>query len=161
LGRAPTLSGRTEIWADVLSIPVNRLVGAGYETFWLGPRLQEVWALCGEDINEAHDGYTEMLLNLGWIGVGLLGVLIVTGYRNATAALRSDPDIGGLMLAYLLAALIVGFTEAAFRMMYITWIFLLLAIMAASLVASSESTPEIDLHHAETFSWLEPSLPNL
>src|SRR5262249_5530965 len=40
LGRNPTLTGRTDIWHMVLSIPNNRLVGVGYESFWLGTRLE-------------------------------------------------------------------------------------------------------------------------
>lgn len=130
LGRDATFSGRTQIWSKLLSIPNDRLVGAGYESFWLGARLEKFWTMDGGwyyGINEAHSGYVEMLLNLGWIGVALLGILTVVGYRNAIAAWRRDPYTGGLGLALLLGALISAFTEAAFRMMYITWVAFLLA----------------------------------
>lgn len=130
LGRTPTVSGRTAIWAAVLSVPVSRWVGAGYETFWVGPRMREVAALCGADVNEAHDGYTEMLVNLGWIGVGLSGLLIVCGYRDVTRALRADAGLGSLRTAYLLNAVLTSFTEAAFRMMDPVWVFFLLAVLA-------------------------------
>jgi len=139
LGRDPSLTGRTEIWDVVLSIPDNRLVGAGYETFWVGSRLQQVWGPIGMDINEAHDGYIEMLLNLGWIGVALLGALIATGYRNVLGAYRRDLDIGSLRTAYLLATVITGFTEAAFRMMDPIWIFFLLATITLPV----DSAPQI------------------
>src|SRR6266436_3772180 len=43
LGRNPTLTGRTDIWHMVLNIPNNRLVGTGYESFWLGTRLEMGW----------------------------------------------------------------------------------------------------------------------
>jgi exopolysaccharide production protein ExoQ len=131
LGRTSALSGRTEIWAAVLSVPVNRLVGAGYESFWLGQRLQEVESVTGQNTNEAHDGYLEMYVNLGWVGVTLLGILIATGYRNVIDAWRHNPDIGGLRMAFFLGAVVTAFTEAAFRMMDLTWIFLLLASAAA------------------------------
>jgi O-antigen ligase len=133
LGRDPTLTGRTEIWKAILSVPVNRLVGAGYESFWLGPRLEQIFAHFPDMlITEAHNGYLEMLLNLGWIGVSLLAVIMISGYRAASAAFREDPDMGGLYLAWLVAAAIRGETEAAFRMLSNGWIFLLLAVMAAS-----------------------------
>jgi len=132
LGKDPTMSGRTVGWPIILSIPNNRLVGAGYESFWLGPRLQRLWdAFPGLPINEAHNGYIEMFLILGWIGVALLGVLIATGYRNVMGGYRRDPDIGSLRIAFFLAAIVSGFTEAVFKMMSPLWIVFLLASAGA------------------------------
>jgi len=146
LGRDPTVTGRTEIWKVVLSMPVSRLVGAGYESFWLGSRLQQIWAHFPEmQISEAHNGYIEIFLNLGWIGVLLLASIMVMGYRAVSAAFRRDPDVGGLYLAWLIAAVLRGLTEASFRMLSNSWIFLLLAVMAASLVTvPSEAWKEPD-----------------
>lgn len=128
LGRNPTLTGRTEVWPELIKLVKYRLVGVGYESFWLGPRLEKVWVITqGLRINEAHSGYVEMFITLGWIGLALMGVLIATGYRNVIAAYRSDPDAAGLRIAWFLAPLITGFTEAAFRMMGLTWIVFLLA----------------------------------
>jgi multisubunit Na+/H+ antiporter MnhG subunit len=148
LGRDPTLTGRTEIWAGVLSFPVSGLVGAGYESFWLGQRLDQIFARFPDMlISEAHNGYLEMFLNLGWIGVSLLAVIIISGYRGASAAFRKDPDMGGLCLAWLVAAAIRGQTEAAFRMLSNSWIFLLLAVMAASQLALPPDTQEPATDH--------------
>ncbi len=100
VGRNPTLTGRTDIWQAVVSIPNHPLFGAGYESFWLGSRLQEMWeAFPGLQLNEAHNGYIEILLTLGWIGVVLLGILIATGYRNVIRCYRRDPDIGSLRVS--------------------------------------------------------------
>jgi O-antigen ligase len=131
LGRNPTLTGRTDIWQMVLSIHNSRLFGAGYESFWLGSRLQEAWqAFPGLKLNEAHNGYVEILLTLGWTGGILLGVLIATGYRNVFDAYRRDPDLGSLRMAFFLAAITTGLTEAAFRYMGPPWIVFLLATAA-------------------------------
>ena len=131
LGRDPSLSGRKDsIWAAVLSIPVNPVVGAGYETFWMGSRLEKVQSVTGQDTNEAHNGYIEMYINLGWVGVTMLALLIVSGYWNVIGAYRRDHDAGSLRLAFFLGTLIVGFTEVAFRMLDPTWTFFLLATAA-------------------------------
>jgi O-antigen ligase len=133
LGRDATMSGRTDAWPIMLSIPNNRLVGAGYESFWLGPRLLRMWdAFDGYKVSEAHNGYIEMLLILGWVGVAFLGVLIATGYRNVIRAYRHSPEIGGLRIAFFLATIITGFSEAAFRMMSPTMIVFLLATASTS-----------------------------
>src|SRR5216684_1239136 len=132
LGRNPTLTGRTEIWKAVIPLVSNPLVGTGYESFWLGERLQKFWSVddkAFKGIQEAHNGYLELFLNLGWIGVALLAVLIVGGYRKVIATLRQDPYAGSLGLAFFVAELSYNFTEAGFRMMLPLWIFFLLAVV--------------------------------
>ena len=133
LGRDSTLTGRTLIWSLVLQIPNSPWLGAGFESFWLGDRL--LWlrdALPNLPINEAHNGYLEVYLNLGWIGVGFLGLLLATGYRRVIAMLRRNPEMGSLFLGFFIAALIYSLTEAAFRMMSSAWIFFLIATFGAS-----------------------------
>lgn len=131
LGRSPTLTGRTEVWHMVLSIPDSRLVGAGYESFWLGPRLQMGWeAFPNFHLQEAHNGYLELFLNLGWIGAILLGILIARGYRTVIAGYRDNPELASLKMAFFLAVVTSALTEAAFRMMGPPWIAFLLATIA-------------------------------
>ena len=145
LGRNPTLTGRTYIWSDVLKMPFSRTVGAGYESFWLGDRLEQLRAMVGFDVNEAHNGYLEIFLNLGWIGVGLLTIVFVTGYQKVIAALRRNTETGNLNLAWFLAVPISSLTEAGFRMLSLTWIFFLFSIVAASrALALEELHAEVD-----------------
>jgi exopolysaccharide production protein ExoQ len=131
LGRDPTLTGRTQIWNVVLDMPVNRWIGTGFESFWLGDRIEQIWSLWWWHPNEAHNGYIEVLLNLGWIGVTLLALLLIDGYRKIVSALR-DASIARLELAYLLVAMIYSLTEAGFRALSVMWVFLLLAITSAT-----------------------------
>jgi exopolysaccharide production protein ExoQ len=129
IGRNSTLTGRTTLWAEILRHTVSPLFGAGYETFWVGPRMETIWAITGQHPNEAHDGYLEVYMNLGWIGVSLLAVLMVTGYRNIIRDFRRHPEEASLRLAFFVAAAAYNFTEAAFKMMHPRWIFLLLSIV--------------------------------
>ena len=129
LGRNPTLTGRTAIWSIVTSLANARpFFGAGFESFWMGDRLLEVWRV-EKGIQEAHNGYLEIYANLGWAGVLLLGVLIVTGYRNAIKTYRLDREMGSIMLAYFVAGTIYSLTEAGFRMLSPVWIVFVLAIV--------------------------------
>jgi exopolysaccharide production protein ExoQ len=132
LGRNPTLTGRTAIWHASLSLAGNPVVGTGYESFWLGSRLERFWTI--DDgaylgIQEAHNGYLEVFLNIGWIGVALLAIVILNGYRNLVATLRSDRYLGALGLGFFIAELNYNFTEAGFRMMFPLWFFFLLSVM--------------------------------
>jgi len=136
LGRDPTLTGRTVIWDVVLSVRGNALVGTGFESFWMGRRLHRVWELTMTGLQEAHNGYLELYLNLGWIGVILLAGLIINGYRNVIAAFRRDPALANLNLAFFVVAIIYNFTEAGFRETTLVWIFFLLATFAVPRMAS-------------------------
>jgi exopolysaccharide production protein ExoQ len=128
MGRDPTLTGRTDVWKMVLQFAGNPIFGAGYESFWVGERIERIHRL-NPGINQAHNGYIEVYLNLGWIGVILMAGIIVTGYRRVVAGFRRDPDLGRLRLAYFLAAVIYNFTEAGIKMMSPVWITFLVAIV--------------------------------
>jgi exopolysaccharide production protein ExoQ len=129
MGRDPTLTDRTAIWGLVIGLIDNPILGTGFESFWLGQRLVEVWKFYSWGPTQAHNGYLEIYLQLGWIGVLLLAVVIVTGYRTVAAALQQRLPTANLMLAYFFVGLTYNFTEAAFfRMMASAWILLLLAM---------------------------------
>jgi O-antigen ligase len=141
LGRQSSMSGRTDIWEAVIPTVPNALVGAGYESFWISSSAENFHQRLLEkgwyppvvaDTTEAHDGYVEVFLNLGGIGVCLLVLLLIAGYRRAFKAFRRDPELGGLLLAFVAVGVVYSVTEAGFRMLNPAWIFLLLAIIAAS-----------------------------
>jgi exopolysaccharide production protein ExoQ len=141
VGRSATLTDRTLIWQAVLAMHTNPWFGTGFESFWLGNRLQEVWHLSVDGIQEAHNGYLEVYLNLGWIGLVLLGGIIVTGYARAISALHRDRQDARLRVALLTAALIFSMTEAGFRMLSLTWlVFLLVASEGSTILAAKETT---------------------
>jgi O-antigen ligase len=137
MGRDTTLSGRTEIWSILPTLVRNHWLGAGYETFLMGPRLVAARALMDASFQEAHNGYLEVYLNLGWIGVFLFACLLISGYRRLIAAVGRDPAVFSLGLALFIGVLIEGLSEAPFRMMAPTMVFLLWAIIGASKEASS------------------------
>jgi len=129
MGKDSTLTGRTDVWQAVLSIAPSPWFGAGFESFWLGSRLRYLWNIFPWNPNEAHNGYIEVYLNLGWTGVVLLAVAILMGYRRVVGGLRRNPDINNLMLAYLVVAVVYSLTEAGFRIFSPSWLALLLSII--------------------------------
>ena len=142
MGRDPTLTGRTEIWNALLKTVVNPLAGCGYGSFWLGDRLSSVRNMFRNNpLMEAHNGYLEVYLNLGWVGMLLLAFVLATGYRRIVALIRQDPGTGSLRLAYLVVALVYNFTEAAFKELNPIWIFLLFAVVGMPKVVAPEVLP--------------------
>ena len=135
MGRDASLTGRTDVWQTVLPYATNAWLGAGYENFWVGERMELFDRLLG-GLNQAHNGYIEIYLNLGWIGLALLGAIIAGGYRRIIKALRYDPGTSGLKLAFFFICLVYNFTEASFKMQSPVWIFFLWAVIAAPLASS-------------------------
>lgn len=137
-GRDASLTGRTGIWQTVLSEPINPVLGTGYTAFWLGERLQRIWALYPRTpLIQAHNGYIEVYLNLGMVGLALLGGVLWTGLRNARRRLLASHDTTGNLddslfqtfaIAYIVAYLLYNITEATFQgLNFLFIIFLLLA----------------------------------
>jgi exopolysaccharide production protein ExoQ len=131
LGKDPGLTGRRDIWAMVLGLHTNPLIGTGFETFWLGSRLEFMLnALVNLPINEAHNGWIEVYLNLGWVGLCFIALLIVTGYKRIISRIRHDPEKGCLFLGFLICTIFYSFSEAGFRYGTVSWFFLVLVIIS-------------------------------
>jgi exopolysaccharide production protein ExoQ len=139
LGRDASFSGRTVIWAALIPTVTNPVMGTGFESYWNSPN-QEMFAdtlnsggwYHAEFLNEAHNGYLEVYLNLGWVGLSLMIVILTTGYSRACKAFRHDRELGSLTLAYIVTGMIYAITEAAFRTLGAMWMFILIAVIAAS-----------------------------
>jgi O-antigen ligase len=129
VGRDATLTDRTKIWSFLLSMKTNPLLGTGYESFWLGPRLEWFWRTSGlGHVNEAHNGFLEVYLNLGMVGLFLLGCFLIASYRTICRRLTLS-SLGPLGLALWTVTLFYSFTEAGFRSGFMWLTFLLGAIV--------------------------------
>jgi len=144
LGRDASLSGRTELWRNILDYANAPWLGTGFESFWLGRRSEYFWKLIWWHPNQAHNGYLETYINLGWVGIGFLAIMIVHGYRTAVKACRTNPEVGPMQLAYVVVALAYNLTEAAFKGIHPVWItFLLGATWFASTAPQPEYAEEV------------------
>ena len=151
LGRHSNL-GRTDIWRASIAAADNPIIGTGFESFWntnvekVALGLRDYWQI--HDLVSAHNGYIEVYLDLGWVGLCLLAFILISGYRRAGQAFRRDPQFGNLILAYVATGIFYSITEAGFRLLTPSWIFLLLAVVGAGGVVSGRlgEKPKIRAH---------------
>lgn len=130
VGKDPTLTDRTKIWAFVLSMHTNPVWGTGYESFWMGDRITRFWSNAGLGrINEAHNGFLEVYLQLGGVGVALLSLFLITSYRNAKRKLTVDSSAAAFGLSMWLVLLFFSMTEAGFRSNLIWLTFLMATVI--------------------------------
>jgi hypothetical protein len=115
VGRDSTFTGRVDLWEYLDTIDTNWLLGSGYESFWLGPRLDLLWARFQWGPTQAHNGYREMYLNLGMAGLLLLFGVLIAGYVRMYRQLATSPDVALLGLSIFVTLLLYNWTETAFR----------------------------------------------
>lgn len=131
VGKDPTLTDRTKIWAFLLGMHTNPIFGTGYQSFWLGPRLKYFWDNAGLGLlNEAHNGYLEVYLELGLIGVVLLVGFLIVSYWVICRKLTSSSSLAALGLATWLVLVLYNMSEAGFNggLMYLMILMSALAV---------------------------------
>jgi O-antigen ligase len=128
-GHEATIEGRGRLWAICLQMHTNPFFGTGFEGFWLGDRLTKISELVAWHPAQAHNGYLEIYLNLGAVGLLLfLGVIIAT-FRKIRLDLLRDFEWGRLEMCLLLAILAHNWTEAGFRGLSFTFfVFFIIAM---------------------------------
>jgi O-antigen ligase len=129
VGRNVTLTGRTDLWTDLLRMHINPIVGTGYQSFWLGDRAQYMWDKYYFHPNQAHNGYLETYLNGGVIGLSLLIAMIISTGSKLKKELMAGRSFGIFLFSFLVIALIYNWTEASFHGLSLIWLTVLLAAL--------------------------------
>lgn len=89
LGRDISLTGRVPLWQVLIPMGLKNPLGYGYGAFWLGWKgpSAEVWYALGWYLPNSHNGFLELWLDLGWVGLGLgiilLGKMLIGCLRPA------------------------------------------------------------------------------
>lgn len=114
LGKDPTLTGRTDIWEALLRQSAKApLTGYGYAVFW---REESVPAMfirkeTGWEVPTAHNGWLDVLAQLGWIGVALSALALIAPLLAAVFRFDRVRD-GYWATLFLVIFLITTFSES-------------------------------------------------
>lgn len=102
IGRDPTLSGRTGLWeASIEKISERPWLGYGYQAFWQDDGgAVEIWRSEGYKPPHAHNGFVNVPLDLGLIGLFIFLAIIGINYVRAIAFSRSVTTAVGLWPIY-------------------------------------------------------------
>src|SRR5437763_1774906 len=114
-GHESTLEGRGVLWGQLLRFGTNPLFGVGFETFWMGDNLVKLKEGRPWQPNEAHNGYIEIYLDGGIVGLLLLAGVVFAAYRKIRRDLVHNFEWGRVQLACLIVLLAHSWTEAGFR----------------------------------------------
>jgi len=130
IGRDTTLTGRDTVWEVSLRGVSNQWIGSGYGGFWKQDKtikiMNEIW---DTPPNQAHNGYLDLYLNLGYIGVVIFFAMMLSAFREISRKIIYYKDFGGFCVVYFIVFLLYNITEAAFKDLHPLWnLFLLMAI---------------------------------
>lgn len=104
--RTGTLTGRTEIWAYLLPYALQEpILGYGFGGFWTD-------AIREATSSHAHNGYLDILLNIGSVGLFLFSLYFISCCRSACRLMKTSYDWGCLWICVLLMALVHNITES-------------------------------------------------
>lgn len=113
-GKDLTLSGRVPIWEYVWKDVEKKLwFGYGYQTYWLmGTQRIVLFAAAFEGfrVNEAHNGYIEIMLQLGIVGA-IFFLFTLIAYIRRMLKLNSNLNLAILILITMLT---LNYTESVF-----------------------------------------------
>ena len=128
------LSGRIYIW-DFVNIEIARkpILGWGYQSFWLvGPDAPSIVDAPGwiKTMPHAHNGYLDTTLELGYVGLIVLVVFIVTTIHAIGRVAERDFRRAWVLLSLALFVILTNFLESIWmRGMDMLW--LMFVVVAA------------------------------
>lgn len=108
LGRDATLTDRTQVWATLVSVAMQSpLLGRGFGSFWT-PRTRAFYQM-----SEGHSGYLDSLLELGFVGILLISVFLLSSAQRAQKILSRNFDWGILWICFIIMAVLHNITESS------------------------------------------------
>jgi exopolysaccharide production protein ExoQ len=134
VGKDPTLSQRTIIWAAVWDAVIQRpVLGYGYAAFWngmIGPSLN-IALIANWILNQAQNGYLDLWLQLGFVAVLVLAFMIAQAGINAVRCLHGTGENGYVRwcIVVLLVVLTYNVGESSLEITHLTWFLFLLAYL--------------------------------
>lgn len=107
-GRSETLTGRSTIWALLVPLALEKFsLGYGYGGFWT-TETREL-----SSVSQAHNGYLDTILNVGFLGLLLVTIFLFSTCRKAQRTSLQDSDWGALWLSYLLVIVVHNISESS------------------------------------------------
>jgi exopolysaccharide production protein ExoQ len=134
----PTLTQRTDIWAFALKkIEERPWLGFGYEVFWgagsNSPSLREGPGFVAQ-MPHAHNGYIDMTLQTGLIGLALFAVPLLSVLHMAGRLAHRAPGVAGFVLSLVVFGALHNCLETSwFRSFNLEAMLFVLAVALVSL----------------------------
>ena len=133
LGRDATFTGRTDVWRVLLDLDTPSLLGTGFCNFWSNQYYLS--KLPNWVAHSAHNGYLEVYLDGGWVGVTVLAIMLVAIWIKIGSHVKTGEQYAIVRLAVYLAMVVACFSESHFGRLGPLWFLFILTALEPRSVA--------------------------
>lgn len=135
-GKSADLTGRGDIWELMWrSIEQRPLLGVGFSSFWLGPGgpSQFIVDELQWGVPSAHNGYLEVINELGWVGFLFFLLTIVHHCKYLVELFVHEREQAAFHIGLLSIYLVSNFSEStALRMLFFLQFMLYFSMLVVS-----------------------------
>jgi exopolysaccharide production protein ExoQ len=114
LGRESSLSGRLPLWHAVRTeIDQRPILGSGYTAFWSTGDAERYRVTLGWDAPNAHNGFLDMALGLGLVGLAIFVIGMVRNFaKGIVVAGRNEEIEASWPLFFIMFCFLYNLTES-------------------------------------------------
>lgn len=154
-GKDATFSGRTLIWNELfIEIGKHPWMGIGFNSFWAaaenGPAAEAIRHLQWR-APSGHNGYLDMINEIGLIGFFLFVAFLVSHFRAIARLRRFDPASSALHLTLIVYVMLANLTETG-------WFHPILLTHVVAMYSSAEVSRQLFEHRLQANRALKESI---
>lgn len=154
-----SLTGRIPLWEVVLTqIQDHPWLGVGFAAFWNSQNYPKMEQLVGFPVVSAHNGFLDMLLASGIVGLAFLLTFCLCAMVTVTRRARRSDPLGWLTLVFLTFYVLSNLTTSIFTEFYE---FKLIVVLAALGLLASGPAKRLGAPPREKTVVARPRAPSL
>ena len=111
-GKDLTFTGRVDLWADIWEeVQKHPLNGAGFQGYWVitSSKVVQLYEIYPWLPIQAHNGYLDIINELGFIGIALFALLLINYFVNLAHSKQRQ-----IWKWFILSAIVINITESMF-----------------------------------------------
>jgi exopolysaccharide production protein ExoQ len=140
VGKDATLSQRTTIWAAAWQAALQHpILGYGFAAFWRGlyGPSQGIVLIAGWGLAQAQDGFLDVWLGIGIVGVAVIAVMTAQALRNGFRCVLSERNQAHVRwcIVVIVCTLLFNIGESSIGLFRMTWFLFLLACIGLNQAA--------------------------
>lgn len=141
--RKTSLTGRVPLWGYMFSAYLSKrsILGYGFNAFWYNPLHRVVLQQAAgypDPIVISDNGFIDILINIGFLGLGLFLVFYFGSWWRAIQFAKSENSILGFLSAFLLAFILVA--NISWSLIFENESFFMLLMIMSLFVSSTPKT---------------------
>ena len=119
LNRREDLTDRDKIWNSVIEIASKKpILGVGYGGYW---GLADYASMRHHLVNQSHNGYLEIYLQVGIMGIIIFIIFIFEFCNNTRRMVNGLNDWGLFGICFIIMVLLYNYSEAGFLKSNLVW----------------------------------------